>query len=59
MFPAVYTTLIESVAPTAIGVEGNSGTVQPQVADASRITNGDLPSFLNLIYVSTLLFSNN
>ena len=57
MLPAVYCTLIESVPPTGIGAVGNSGTVHPHVADASRITNGDLPSFLNLIYVSTLEFA--
>src|ERR1700748_2421084 len=41
-------TLITPLSPGLIGVCGHSGVVQPQVAVALLITNGDLPVLVNL-----------
>ena len=42
-----YFTLIEALAPGAIGSFGHSGTVQPHEPFAFEIINGALPVFLN------------
>ena len=41
-------TLITPVSPDKIGFSGFSGIVHPQLAEALIITNGFLPTFLNL-----------